>query len=61
VFDDLKNNATLVAMLTYMASEEPERIPRDRRELAVDPRTGEQREWPTCRDARRSWEEYRNR
>jgi len=61
VFDDLKNNATLVAMLTYMASEEPERIPRDRRELAVDPRTGEQREWPTCRDARRSWEAYRNR
>ena len=61
VFDDLKNNATLVAMLAYMASEEPERIPRDRRVLPVNPRTGEQREWPTCRLPRRSWEEYRNR
>jgi Zn-dependent M28 family amino/carboxypeptidase len=61
VFDDLENNATLVAMLAYMASEEPQRIPRDRRVLPTNPRTGEQREWPACRDARRSWEEYRNR
>jgi hypothetical protein len=61
VFDDLKNNATLVAMLAYMASEEPERIPRDQRVLPVNPRTGEQREWPTCREPTRSWEAYRNR
>ena len=30
VFDDLKNNATLAAMLAYEASEDPTRVPRDR-------------------------------
>jgi carboxypeptidase Q len=30
VFDDLKHNATLVAMLAYAASEDPQFIPRDR-------------------------------
>jgi hypothetical protein len=30
VFDDLKHNATLVAMMAYAASEDPEFIPRDR-------------------------------
>ena len=30
IFDDLKNNATLAAMLMYLASEDPERVPRDR-------------------------------
>jgi Zn-dependent M28 family amino/carboxypeptidase len=29
VFNDLKQNATLIAMLAYLASEESERIPRD--------------------------------
>ena len=28
VFDDLKTNAMLVAMLAYQASEDPERMPR---------------------------------
>jgi hypothetical protein len=59
VFDDLKNNATLTAMLAYLASEEPERIPLDQRALGVSPRTGEPMSWPECRDATRSWEEYR--
>ncbi len=61
VFDDLKNNATLTAMLAYLASEEPGRIPLDRRLLPVSPRSGEQMTWPECRDPQRSWEEYRNR
>jgi hypothetical protein len=61
VFDDLKNNATLFAMLAYLASEDPETVPRDQRVLPVSRRTGEQMTWPQCRDARRSWEEYRNR
>lgn len=56
VFDDLKNNATLAAMLAYAASEDPERVPRDRSVLPVDPRTGRPREWIECRPARRSWE-----
>ena len=31
IFADLKHNATLYAMLAYMASEEEDRLPRDRR------------------------------
>jgi hypothetical protein len=48
VFDDLKENATLVAMLVYAASEDPERFPRDRAVLPIDPSTGEPREWKLC-------------
>jgi hypothetical protein len=55
VFDDLKENATLAAMLAYAASEDPERVPRDRAVLPIDPRTGEPREWVQCRPARRSF------
>jgi carboxypeptidase Q len=60
VFDDVKNNATLTAMLTYMASEDPEMVPRDRRVMPVNERTGEQRTWPVCGQPR-SWEAYRSR
>jgi carboxypeptidase Q len=35
VFDDLKYNATLTAMLAYLASEDPDRIPLDRVDLAA--------------------------
>jgi len=55
VFDDLMNNATLAAMLAYLASEDPERVPRDRAVLGPDPRTGEPRDWIECRDPIRSW------
>ncbi len=34
VFDDLRYNATLVAMLTYLASEDPERMSRTRIDMA---------------------------
>ncbi|HSG81820.1 MAG TPA: M20/M25/M40 family metallo-hydrolase [Gemmatimonadota bacterium] len=61
VEDDLKNNATLFAMLAYLASEDPELMPRDQRVLPVSGRTGEQMTWPECRLPMRSWEEYRNR
>jgi Zn-dependent M28 family amino/carboxypeptidase len=54
VFDDLKNNATLAAMLVYAASEDPERVPRERALLPIDPRTGEPRQWVRCGAARRS-------
>jgi hypothetical protein len=53
-FDDVKNNAVLTAMLAYLAAEDPERVPRERRILPSDPRSGEPREWPACRPARRS-------
>ena len=35
VFDDLKANATLAAMMAYLASEDPEKITRERIDLAV--------------------------
>ena len=54
VFADLRNNATLAAMVAYMASEDPERVSRDTRVLPPDPRTGEARGWPQCRPPRRS-------
>jgi capsular polysaccharide biosynthesis protein len=48
-------------MLTYLASEDPDRLPRDQRVLGINPRTGEPMTWPTCRDATRSSERYFNR
>ena len=36
VFDDLKGNATIVAMLAYLASEDPAFITRERADLAAD-------------------------
>ena len=53
VFDDVRNNAILTAVLAYMASEDPVRTSREKAVLSVDPRTGEQREWPTPREPNR--------
>jgi len=57
VFDDLKNNAVLTAMLAYLASEDPERVSRNQG-VVLDPRTGNKASWPVCpepvRDARKS-------
>lgn len=54
--DEVQNNATLTAMLAYLASEEPERIPRERRVLGPDRRSGGQAQWPACRDATRRYQ-----
>jgi carboxypeptidase Q len=66
VFDDLRHNATLAAMLAYMASEDPELMERDTRVLPTTrptpPATPTRRtmaassigEWPQCRAPRRS-------
>jgi carboxypeptidase Q len=55
VFDDIRNNAVLIASLVYLASEDPERVSRARRTVfPVNPRTGEQTGWPECRPAARS-------
>ena len=53
-FDDLANNATLTAMLVYLASEDPEKLPRDQRVLPNDERTGQPLTWPRCYPPRRT-------
>jgi Zn-dependent M28 family amino/carboxypeptidase len=53
VFDDLKNNATLAAMLAYLASEDPERVPRTQRVLPNNAQ-GQPMQWPRCNTPRRS-------
>jgi len=52
VIDDLKNNATLTAMLAYLASEDPERISRERRVMPMG-RGGQPQPWPQCQDGAR--------
>jgi len=52
-FDDVRNNAVLTAMLAYLAAEDPERVPRERRVMPTDPRTGQPRDWPACRQPQR--------
>lgn len=53
ILDDLRNNATLAAMLAYMASEDPVRVPRDRRVLPQGV-PGTPATWPQCSPAPRS-------
>jgi carboxypeptidase Q len=56
VFDDLRSNAVLAAILAYAASEDPEHVSRDRSLLGPDPNTGAARQWPTsCAPARRKY------
>jgi len=51
---EVTGNAVLTAMLVYLASEEPELIARDRREMPVSQITGEPIPWPNCRTPRRT-------
>lgn len=53
VFDDVRNNVILTAVLAYMASEDPEKTSREKIVLPINPRTGEQRTWPTPRSPER--------
>ena len=54
-WDDVRRNAVMVAMLAYLASEEPTRLPRDRRtEFPVNPQTNQPGAWPTCQEPARS-------
>ncbi|MBT8178886.1 MAG: M20/M25/M40 family metallo-hydrolase [Eudoraea sp.] len=54
IFDDVRNNALLTAILTYMASEDPEQTSREKSVLSINPRTGQQRQWPSPRSPNRS-------
>lgn len=53
VFDDVRSNVILTAILTYMASEDPAKTPRDKSVLPVNTRTGEQMTWPEQRSPTR--------
>jgi hypothetical protein len=53
VFDDVRNNVILTAILTYMASEDPESASREKAVLSINPRTGERRNWPNPRSPTR--------
>jgi hypothetical protein len=54
IFDDLKNNATIIAMLAYLASEDAQRLPREPRVTRTDSRTGQPTPWPPCTPPARS-------
>lgn len=53
VFDDVQNNVILAAILTYMASEDPETTSREQRKLPINSRTGEPQNWPEPRSPTR--------
>ncbi|SDB56814.1 Peptidase family M28 [Flavobacteriaceae bacterium MAR_2010_188] len=53
VFDDVKKNVILTAILVYMASEDPNTTSRDKIVLPISRRTGEQQEWPAQRSPTR--------
>jgi hypothetical protein len=60
VIDDLRSNAMLTAMLAYLASEDPEKMSRERMNpLPVNRQTGQPGTWPACGKAMRSSAEYR--
>jgi hypothetical protein len=54
-FDNVKRNATLIAMFAYQASEDPAKVARTRRVPPTDPRTGQPMRVPACDEAPRSW------
>ncbi|MBL7870567.1 MAG: M20/M25/M40 family metallo-hydrolase [Cyclobacteriaceae bacterium] len=53
VFDDVRNNAMLAAILVYMACEDPVKTSREKSVLPVNSRTGEPGKWPEQRKATR--------
>jgi carboxypeptidase Q len=55
IFDDVRKNAALTAMLAYLASEDPQRLPREQRTtFPTNPGTGQPYTWPACQDASRT-------
>ncbi|HNR73536.1 MAG: peptidase M28 [Bacteroidetes bacterium OLB12] len=49
VFDDVRNNAILTAILVYQACEDPNKTSREKSVLPVNPRTGQPGQWPEIR------------
>lgn len=46
VWDDLKNNVLLTAVLAYMAADDPETVSKEKIVLPIDKNTGKPQEWP---------------
>lgn len=57
VFDDLRNNVVLTAMLAYLAAEDPETVSRARANV-VSPFTGRVAGWPECQTPPRTSSEW---
>ena len=53
VFDDVRDNVILTAILTYMASEDDSKASREKRIMPINPRTGREASWPRKRSPRR--------
>ena len=53
VFDDVRSNAILTAILVYMASEDPVKASREKSILPIESRTGEPAKWPEQRSPTR--------
>lgn len=60
VFDDLKYNAMLLAMLAFLASEDSQRVPRQPPVVSTNPQTVQPAARPACTPPARSWAQ-RNR
>lgn len=56
VFDEVKNNVALTAILAYMASEDPEKSSAIKIVMPVNPSTGKQAEWPPVQEPTRKGE-----
>jgi hypothetical protein len=54
-FDEVRRNATLIALLAYEAAEDSTRMSRERRVPPVDPKTGHVIDPPACAPVLRSW------
>ena len=57
-FDDVKANATLIAMLAYLASEDPSTTSRERAVTIGAVARGTAGQWPACQKAVRRWADY---
>ena len=53
VFDDVRSNVILTAILAYKASEEEELVSREKRVMPISPRTGRKMDWPSVRKPNR--------
>lgn len=53
VFDEIRSNVILTAILVYMACEDPQSLPHDKVQLPTNPRTGKAMEWPSVKSPNR--------